>query len=169
MRRHGGWKAQRSSSGARATSLETAVAPVQHRRKSACSLAVGFVPPALQRVHGLRPLLKCALRTTRGQRTFYQAPAADGLSGRDWYQNCGTGTNRCFFPVHSHLRLDPAYWAYKQISTSSWRYSKCYHSTENGAAAAPHESALNRAGWRSEWKQNATVCHRRPAARGPNK
>ena len=26
------------------------------------------------------------------------------------------------------------------------RYSKCHHSTENGAAAAPHESALNRAG-----------------------
>ena len=33
-------------------------------------------------------------------------------------------------------------------------------------AAAPHESALNRAGWRSEWKQNATVWPRGRAGRG---
>ena len=51
---HGGWQAQRSSSGARATSLEAAVAPI---RESACSLDVGLVPAALQRVVGLRPPL----------------------------------------------------------------------------------------------------------------
>ena len=48
MSRHGGWQAQRSSSGAWATSLETVVAPIHHRRESACSLDVGLVPPALQ-------------------------------------------------------------------------------------------------------------------------
>ena len=31
------------------------------------------VPPAFELVHGLRALLKCALRTTREQRTFHQA------------------------------------------------------------------------------------------------
>ena len=68
-------------------SLEVAVAPIHHRRESACSLAVGFVPAALQRVRGLRPLLKCALRTTRGHRTFLQSPAADGRSRRHWYRD----------------------------------------------------------------------------------
>ena len=34
---HGGWQAQRSSSGARATSLEAAAAPIHHRRVSACA------------------------------------------------------------------------------------------------------------------------------------
>ena len=51
--KHGGWQAQRSSSGARATSLEAAVAPIHHRRESACSLDVGLVPATLQRVVGL--------------------------------------------------------------------------------------------------------------------
>ncbi len=40
------------------------------------------------------------------------------------------------------------------------RYSQYSHSTENGAAPAPHESALNRHRWRSEWKRNVTVCSR---------
>ena len=86
MSRHGDWQAQRSSSGAWATSLEPAVAPIHHRRESAGSLDVGFVPAALQRVRGLRPLLKCALRKNRGQRTFLQSPAADGRSRRHWYR-----------------------------------------------------------------------------------
>ena len=55
--RHGGWQAQRSSSGTRATSLVAAIAPIHHRRESACSLDVGLVPAALQRVVGLRPRL----------------------------------------------------------------------------------------------------------------
>jgi len=84
--RHGGWKAQRSSSGARATSLETAVAPVQHRRKSACSLNVGFVPPALQRVSSLRPLLACVLGLSDAEDTRHHQHALDGLSRWHWYR-----------------------------------------------------------------------------------
>ena len=91
MSRHGDWQAQRSSSGAWATSLEPAVAPIHHRRESAGSLDVGFVPAALQRVRGLRPLLKCALRKNRGQRTFLQSPAADGRSRRHRYRTAGLG------------------------------------------------------------------------------
>ena len=94
MSRHGGWKAQRSSSGARATSLETAVAPIQHRRESACSPDVGFVPPALQRVtvhvlhlycsSSLRPLLACALHTARvATRCEHWPPAAAVRHTRD--------------------------------------------------------------------------------------
>ena len=50
--------------------------------------------------------------------------------------------------------------AYRTGQTSRYlacRYSKYSHNIENGAAPAPNESALNRHGWRSEWKQNATV------------
>ena len=112
MRRHGGWKAQRSSSGARATSLETAVAPIHHRRESACSLDVGFVPPALQRVSSLRPLLACVLGLSDAEDTRHHQHALDGLSRWHWYRTAELRrireTNRCFFSVHSHLRLDHA-------------------------------------------------------------
>ena len=79
---HGGWQAQHSSSGARAMSLEVAVAPIHHRRESACSLDVGLVPAALQRVVGLRPLLDSALRNGDAERTVHHQHALDGLPRR---------------------------------------------------------------------------------------
>ena len=86
MSRHGGWKAQRSSSGARATSLETAVAPIHHRRESACSLDVGLVPAALQRVVGLTSRLDCTLAPSTAEGTVPAGRAADGLPRRHWYR-----------------------------------------------------------------------------------
>ena len=80
---HGGWQAQHSSSGARATSLEAAVAPIHHRRESACSLDVGFVPPALQRVVDLRPLLACALGLS-------DAEGTDAITSTHW-TDCRVG------------------------------------------------------------------------------
>ena len=41
-----------------------------------------MVPPALQRVGGLRPLLKRAVRKARRHRTIYQGHAADGRPSR---------------------------------------------------------------------------------------
>ena len=86
MCRHSGWQAQCSSSGARATSLETAVAPIQHRRESACSLDVGLVPAALQRVFGLTSRLDCTLAPSTAEGTVPAGRAADGLSRRHRYR-----------------------------------------------------------------------------------
>ena len=86
MSRYGGWKAQRSSSGARATSLEAAVAPIHHRRESACSLDVGLVPAALQRVVGLTSRLDCTLAPSTAEGTVQAGRAADGLPRR---HRCG--------------------------------------------------------------------------------
>ena len=88
MSRHGGWQAQPSSSGARATSLEAAVAPIHHRRESACSLDVGLVhvPAALQRVVGLTSRLDCTLAPSTAEGTVPAGRAADGRSRRHWYR-----------------------------------------------------------------------------------
>ena len=144
MSRHGGWKAQRSSSGARATSLEAAVAPIHHRRESAGSLDVGFVPAALQRVRGLRPLLKCALRKNRGQRTFLQSPAADGRSRRHRYRGGGTGTNRSLFPrLHSHLRGGPRLrCSVPFCRAGGYRLCKLYRSPSTASHAYPHTAII---------------------------
>ena len=86
---HGGWQAQHSSSGARATSLEAAVAPIHHRRESACSLDVGLVPAALQRVVGLTSRLVRSLGSGEIEGSRGSPRAADGLSRRHWYRGAG--------------------------------------------------------------------------------
>ena len=62
------WQAQRAAvahvgyePGAWRVEAAVGVAPIHHRRESACSLDIGFVPAALQRVGSLRPLLLRAL------------------------------------------------------------------------------------------------------------
>ena len=88
---HGGWQAQHSSSGARAMSLEVAVAPIHHRRESACSLDVGLVPAALQRVVGLTSRLDCTLAPSTAEGTVPAGRAADGRSRRHWYRTAELG------------------------------------------------------------------------------
>ena len=91
MSRHGGWQAQRSSGSARATSLEAAVAPIHHRRESACSLDVGLVPAALQRVVGLASRLDCTLAPSTAEGTVPAGRAADGLPRRSRYRTAELG------------------------------------------------------------------------------
>ena len=89
MSQYGDWKAQCSSSSARATSLEAAVAPIHHRRESACSLDVGFVLLTLQRIGGWRPLLVCALRHERGR-----SERVGGARGRNGVSGCSVVAKR---------------------------------------------------------------------------
>ena len=120
MSRHGGWQAQRSSIGAWATSLETAVAPIQHRRESACSLDVGLVPAALQRVVGLTSRLVRSLGSGEVEGSRGPPPAADGRSRRHWYRGgCLRRIGR-FSQTYTTYR-----WTTPVLSIYHHRESKC--------------------------------------------
>ena len=84
-----------------------------------CSLDVDFVPAALQRVGGLRPLLLRALVPvevdTRGERRNHPCYGRTATARRGWTGRAAIGTEvrnwdlgqrigLPFFPVHSHLR-----------------------------------------------------------------
>ena len=109
MSRYGGWKAQRSSSGARATSLEAAVAPIHHRRESACSLDVGLVPAALQRVVGLRPRLLRSLGSDEVEGSRGSTRAADGRSRRHRYRGAELGRIDAFSQFTATYAWTPPY------------------------------------------------------------
>ena len=66
--------------------LEASVHPIHHRRESACSLDVGLVPAALQRVVGLTSRLDCTLAPSTAEGTVPAGRAADGLPRRHWYR-----------------------------------------------------------------------------------
>ena len=101
--------------GARATSLETAVAPIQHRRESACSLSTlvlyHLLFSALAVETGDRScVLACALHTAVSSwpaHTLFITHSGWTVASAS-VPNRGTETNRSCFSVHSHLRLDPA-------------------------------------------------------------
>ena len=75
--------------------------------ESACSLDVGLVPAALQRVVGLTSRLDCTLAPSTAEGTVPAGRAADGLPRRHWYRTAELGRIDPFTQFTATYALTP--------------------------------------------------------------